>query len=79
MGRRLSVSIRRDGTVVAEASGTPGPSCLDALQQLQDLLRASVVDSRPTPEFAMTEPVGLDLGLDDELPAERRQELGGEA
>jgi len=52
MPRRLTVSIHPDGTIDAEASGTPGPDCLSAIEQLRQLLGAEVSDSRPTPEFA---------------------------
>lgn len=53
MPRRLTVSIRPDGTIAAEASGTPGPDCLDAIDQLRALLNAEPTDSKPTPEFSM--------------------------
>lgn len=66
MPRRLNVSVRPDGMVVAEASGTPGPSCMEALEQLSALLNASVADSRPTPEFALEVPAHLDLQDPDE-------------
>lgn len=51
MPRRLAIRIAPDGTVEAEASGTPGPDCLDAIEQLRELLAAEVVDSATTPEF----------------------------
>lgn len=52
MPRRLEVSLRPDGTITAEASGTPGPDCLDSLDQLRAMLNAHVTDSKPTPEFS---------------------------
>lgn len=52
MTRRLTISIRSDGSITALASGTPGPACLDAIEQLRVLLNAEVSDSRPTPEFS---------------------------
>ena len=52
MIRRLTISIQPDGTIAAVASGTPGPTCVDALEQLRLLLNAEVSDSRPTPEFS---------------------------
>lgn len=52
MPRRLEVSVRPDGTIAAEASGTPGPDCLDSLDQLRAILNAHVADSKPTPEFS---------------------------
>ncbi|QEV99411.1 DUF2997 domain-containing protein [Microbacterium caowuchunii] len=52
MPRRLEVSVRPDGTITAEASGTPGPDCLDSLDQLRSMLNAQVAESKPTPEFS---------------------------
>jgi len=52
MPRRLEVSVRSDGTITAEASGTPGPDCLDSLDQLRAMLNAHVAESKPTPEFS---------------------------
>lgn len=52
MTRRLSISILSDGTIAAEASGTPGPDCLSALDQLRHMLAAEISDSKPTPEFS---------------------------
>lgn len=54
MTRKLAISILPDGTITAEASGTPGPDCLDAVEQLRRLLDAEVYDSKPTPEFAVS-------------------------
>ncbi|MGW4858172.1 DUF2997 domain-containing protein [Luteolibacter marinus] len=51
MPRKLSVSIHSDGSITAEASGTPGPDCLDALSQLRQMLNAEIEGSKPTPEF----------------------------
>lgn len=59
MPRRLTVSIRTDGSIVAEASGTPGPECLDALEQLKRILDADIIDSKPTPEFSASPHVRL--------------------
>lgn len=52
MTRKLAISILSDGTITAEVSGTPGPDCLTALDQLRLLLEAEVSDSKPTPEFS---------------------------
>jgi len=52
MTRKLTISILPNGTINAEASGTPGPDCLSAIDQLRHLLNAEVSDSKPTPEFA---------------------------
>lgn len=62
MPRRLEVSVRPDGVIAAEASGTPGPDCLDALDQLRAMLNAYVLDSKPTPEFSGAAPI---LRVDD--------------
>lgn len=52
MTRKLNISILPDGTISAEASGTPGPDCLSAIDQLRRILDAEVSDSKPTPEFS---------------------------
>lgn len=52
MTRRLTISILPGGTITAEASGTPGPDCLSAIDQLRYMLNADVSDSKPTPEFS---------------------------
>jgi|GEM_PF-4109564 len=54
MSRRLDISVRPDGTIRAEASGTPGPECLDSLDQLRALLNANIEESKPTSEFAVS-------------------------
>ncbi|MGM7666084.1 DUF2997 domain-containing protein [Microbacterium sp. A93] len=70
MTRKLMISILPDGTINAEASGTPGPDCLSAIDQLKHLLNAEASDSKPTPEFGVSAaPVKLlreeDLRLED--------------
>jgi hypothetical protein len=71
MTRRLSISISLDGTIAAEASGTPGPECLTALDQLRALLGAEVADSKPTPEFsAPSTSTSKSLRAEDDLPLE---------
>lgn len=68
MTRRLTISILPDGTITAEASGTPGPACLSAIDQLRQLLDAEVSDSRPTSEFdEQVEHIDLDLRDDQRL------------
>lgn len=52
MTRKLTISILPDGTITADASGTPGPDCLSAIEQLRYMLGAEVSDSKPTPEFS---------------------------
>jgi Protein of unknown function (DUF2997) len=51
MTRRLMVSILPDGTISAEASGTPGPSCLDGITEIEQICAAVAVDSTLTPEY----------------------------
>lgn len=68
MTRRLSISIEPDGRISAVVSGTPGPACLDALEQLRRMLDADVTDSRPTPEFsASAATVDMHLDADNEV------------
>ncbi|WP_366941390.1 DUF2997 domain-containing protein [uncultured Microbacterium sp.] len=68
MVRRLTVSILPDGTINAEASGTPGPNCLSAIDQLRQILHAEVADSKPTPEFSGSVPrAKLNLEADSRL------------
>lgn len=65
MTRKLCISLLPNGTITAEASGTPGPACLSAIEQLRQLLDAEVSDSKPTPEFAVsTEHIELQ-GVED--------------
>lgn len=71
MTRRLAISILPDGTINAEASGTPGPDCLSAIDQLRHLLGAEVSDSRPTPEFAASS-APVRMQHDEELRMEDR-------
>lgn len=51
MNRRIAVTVRPDGSISAEISGTPGPECMDAIPQLIAMSGANITDSRPTPEF----------------------------
>lgn len=68
MPRQLSISIRSDGSIIAEASGTPGPDCLDALDQLRAILHAEIEGSKPTPEFSRAvTPVRVDVHGNDYL------------
>jgi hypothetical protein len=71
MTRKLSISISPDGTISAEASGTPGPECLTALDQLRVLLGAEIADSKPTPEFSETS-TSTPIHADDDLQLEDR-------
>ncbi|MFR9751467.1 DUF2997 domain-containing protein [Nocardia sp. 004] len=52
MNRRIVVTVSADGTISAESTGRPGPSCLDDVTLMQQLCRqAEVVDSRLTREY----------------------------
>jgi hypothetical protein len=54
-GRRIIVTLGRDGTVRAETSGIHGHACLDAIPLLEDLLDAEVIDSSVTADYHVTE------------------------
>lgn len=71
MTRKLSISILPDGTIVAEASGTPGPDCLSAIDQLRFLLNSEVSDSKPTPEFTVST-ASVKTSIEHELRLEDR-------
>lgn len=71
MTRKLTVTILPDGTVSAEASGTPGPDCLGAIEQLRQLLGAEVSDSKPTPEFSGAT-VTATMAVEDRVQMEDR-------
>lgn len=71
MTRKLAITILPDGTINAEASGTPGPDCLSAIDQLRLLLNAEVSDSRPTPEF-IAPAAHVRLQSDEDLRMEDR-------
>ena len=60
MTKRITVTIQPDGTIVAEASGQPGPACMDDLATIQAMCKgATVADSRLTPEYFSTSTVAL--------------------
>lgn len=68
MPRRIHIAVRPDGSIAAEVSGTPGPGCLDAIDQLRTMLHAEVEVSRPTPEFSMPVlRVRIDASIDEAL------------
>lgn len=49
--QRIIVTIASDGTVTAETKGLQGAACLPYIDVLEQLLEASTVDSRYTPDF----------------------------
>jgi len=60
MTKRITVTIKPDGTIVAEASGQPGPACMDDLATIQAMCQgATVKDSRLTPEYFTTPAVRI--------------------
>lgn len=71
MPRRLSISVHPDGSITAEASGTPGPDCLDALDQLRAILHADIEGSKPTPEFSMSAVPVITKVRDDDYMEDR--------
>ena len=48
---RITLRIRRDGTVEALTLGIKGPRCLDHIDVLRELVAAEAVDSRFTAEY----------------------------
>lgn len=71
MTRKLTIAILPDGTINAEASGTPGPDCLSAIDQLRFLLHAEVSDSNPTREFTFS-PAAVRLAQEEDIRLEDR-------
>jgi hypothetical protein len=53
-GRRIVVTLGRDGTVRAETVGIQGKDCLDAIPLLEDLLDAEAIDSSLTGDYYTT-------------------------
>jgi hypothetical protein len=67
MTERVTVKIRRDGTVEAQTLGIKGPRCLDYIAVLSDLVAAEAVDSHFTAEYyeqAEEQSVGQDVRLE---------------
>lgn len=55
---RLSVTLRRDGTVSAHTLDVTGVACLDSVALLEDLLDGTIVHSELTSDYVAA-PVGL--------------------
>lgn len=69
--KRVTLRIRRDGTVEAETHGIKGRECLPYIAELEDLLDAEAVDSDYTGEFYEATEVG------HEAASTQREELHG--
>ena len=54
-GRRIIVTLSRDGTVRAETSGINGKACLEAIPLLEDLLDAEAIESSLTADYYTVE------------------------
>jgi hypothetical protein len=55
MGRRIAVTINRDGSIKAETLGILGKTCLDYVPLLEELLEAETVQSAFTAEYQASE------------------------
>lgn len=51
MSRKLRITIREHGTILAETIGIKGPSCMELLDLIGQLADAQVVDSAFTAEY----------------------------
>lgn len=51
---KITISVRRDGTILAETIGIKGPSCLSQIEVLEQMLEAETMTSSYTPEFYET-------------------------
>jgi len=49
--KRISVSVRPDGTVAATTHGIQGPGCLDEVARIEKLTGATTSDSQLTADF----------------------------
>jgi DUF2997 family protein len=57
--KRVTLRIRRDGTVEAETHGMKGRECLPYITRLEELLEAEAVDSDYTEDYYY-DPVGTE-------------------
>lgn len=51
---KITISVRRDGTILAETIGMKGPSCLSQIEVLEQMLEAETITSAYTSEFYET-------------------------
>jgi hypothetical protein len=53
--KTITITVSASGSITAESSGQPGPSCMDELATIRALLPgAEIADSRLTPEYFQT-------------------------
>ena len=55
--RRITLTIRPDGTIAGETHDIFGPECEAYLPKLQELLRARVRDQYRTEDYTRTQPI----------------------
>jgi len=55
MGRRIAVTINRDGSIKAETLGITGKTCLDYVPLLEELLEAETIQSEFTADYQASE------------------------
>lgn len=67
---RLSVTLRRDGTVSAHTLDVTGVACLDSVALLEDLLDGTIVHSELTADYVAA-PARQDVG--QQLPEGEEQ------
>lgn len=53
--KQIKFRIARNGTVTAETIGIEGPSCIEWVPIIEQLLDAKVIDSTLTPEYFVSE------------------------
>ena len=63
MSKRITVTVRPDGSIVAESSGHDGPACIEDLAVITTMCDSAVIlDSKLTTEyFASTDVVDTNL------------------
>ena len=66
--RQIRVSVAADGTISAETLGFTGPSCLDQVAVLEDLLDAVTTSSEFTEDYGR-----VSAPIEEETPNELRQ------
>ncbi|MCL2091843.1 MAG: DUF2997 domain-containing protein [Micrococcales bacterium] len=66
MGEQLILRVSADGTVAAETKGVTGPTCLDSVLLLENLLDAQTIASQFTADYTRAQ-ADLDEQADDVL------------
>lgn len=59
---RLSVKVRRDGTIEVTVKGVKGPDCIKIAEEFNELLGGTIIRREPTEEM-FEEEVGIDQTL----------------